>query len=358
MDRPVANRHPKHTQWPKRAAYYSGALPLWNRVINHSTFTVVMFHRVLPEHDPRWSYCDIEYTTSTQAFNGCLEFFKAHYNVVGIPDLLAHGRRLPPRALLVTLDDGWSDNEEFALPILQRAGVPAVVFVALDALDAPIPQPFWQMRLIHAFRRGHLTPAVCRTLWADAAPGKDAPAFTALRDCDALVSAIERLDLASMVQVIGRVEHNLGEHPADGHMMTTAQMQRLAAAGIDIGCHGTSHHPMTKVDDLDRELSDARSALGAKLGAPPATMSFPHGAYDRRIAETALRSGFDYVFTSNAVVNSMRAGVPRSRILGRIGIFHSHICDGHGEFRPELLALRLFRRKADALNGEPPTAGG
>ena len=44
-------------------------------------------------------------------------------------------------------------------------------------------------------------------------------------------------------------------------MMTTAQMQRLGSAGIAVGCHGTSHHPMTKVADINHELAHARSAL-------------------------------------------------------------------------------------------------
>lgn len=358
MDRPVEHLHHARTHWLKRAAYYSGALPLWNRARNHDTLTVVMFHRVLPEQDPRWGYSDLEYTISTRAFTGCIEFFKSHYNVIGVPDLLAHGSRLPPRALLVTLDDGWSDNEEFALPILQQAKVPAVVFVAVEALDATVPRPFWQMRLIHAFRRGRIDPDLCRSIWSDAAPGQQAPDFTTQSGCVALVTAIERLDLASMTRVFARVEHSLGELPAEGHMMTTAQMQRLGSAGIAVGCHGTSHHPMTKVADINHELAHARSALGAKLGGPPATMSFPHGAYDRRIVETALRSGFEYVFTSNPMTNSMRAGVPRSRILGRIGIFHSHVCNGDGEFRPELLAPRLFRHRAGTLNGSPPAANG
>jgi peptidoglycan/xylan/chitin deacetylase (PgdA/CDA1 family) len=36
---------------------------------------------------------------------------------------------LPARPLLITFDDGWADNEEFALRALRERNLPAVVFV-------------------------------------------------------------------------------------------------------------------------------------------------------------------------------------------------------------------------------------
>jgi len=61
------------------------------------------------------------------------------YRVISLGDLIAHLRthRLPPaRSVVITFDDGYEDNCETALPILQRYGFPATVFVVSGAIGS------------------------------------------------------------------------------------------------------------------------------------------------------------------------------------------------------------------------------
>src|SRR5690606_5764285 len=116
----------------KSVLYRSGALGLYHRLRNRRSLTVVSFHRILREDDPRWATCDPDYTLRADAFAASLAFFRRHYNVVSLEQVLDARRgagRLPPRALLITFDDGWADTAQVALPELQRAGLPAVLFL-------------------------------------------------------------------------------------------------------------------------------------------------------------------------------------------------------------------------------------
>src|SRR5262249_18700325 len=116
----------------KRLLYAGGALSLYHRLRNRSALTVAMFHRVLSPKDPRWNGALPHWTLAEDVFDDCLSFFKRHYTIVGLQDLLGSlrgERSLPPRSLLLTFDDGYADNEEYALRLLRRHGLPAVVFI-------------------------------------------------------------------------------------------------------------------------------------------------------------------------------------------------------------------------------------
>ncbi|MEX0758089.1 MAG: polysaccharide deacetylase family protein, partial [Tistlia sp.] len=106
-----------------------GGYGLYHRLRNRDRLTVAMFHRVLPQADPRFAESDPAYTVSLARFEDYLDFFARHYAVVDYADL-AGRRPLPPRPLLITFDDGWADTVEVALPALRRRGWNALVFVA------------------------------------------------------------------------------------------------------------------------------------------------------------------------------------------------------------------------------------
>jgi peptidoglycan/xylan/chitin deacetylase (PgdA/CDA1 family) len=110
-----------------RSLYASGALGLYHRLRNADSLTVVMFHRTLRPGDPRWATCDPDYTLDESLFVESLAFFARHYHVVSLDQVLRarrDGMQLPPRALLISFDDGWLDNVDYALPALQRSGLP------------------------------------------------------------------------------------------------------------------------------------------------------------------------------------------------------------------------------------------
>ena len=58
-----------------------------------------------------------------------------------VPDHYVDGAALPNGAVLITFDDGYRDNLENALPILQRHRYPAVIFVPIGFLEGDRPLP-------------------------------------------------------------------------------------------------------------------------------------------------------------------------------------------------------------------------
>jgi peptidoglycan/xylan/chitin deacetylase (PgdA/CDA1 family) len=335
-----------------------GALAGYHRVRNRRALTVVMFHRVLAADDPRFAYCDPDYTITTDLFGACLDFFRQHYRVIALDALLAPRPRLPDWPLLITFDDGWSDNAEHALPLLAAAGLPAVLFATSDAIDADEPRAFWQVQLVHAFRRRRLSADRCAELWRES--GGDpaaAPPFTTVPCCRALIARLETLTDERLAAVLTGLAPLLAGGPGEQQLLSAHQLRTLAAAGVAVGGHGKSHRPLAGCRDAGRELSESRRVLAGKLGLPaeqaPASMSFPHGSYTPAVLAEASAAGYRAVFTSDPVINAAGRGGTLSPLLGRLAFETADITDEAGRFRPERLANRLFRAPHAALRMEP-----
>ncbi len=332
----------------KKLLYASGALGLYHRMRNTNRLTVVMFHRILNPEDPRWDTCDPDYALATEWFIRSLAFFGKHYNVVSLEDVLASrraGAALPPRPLLITFDDGWADNADYALPELRKAGFPALLFVVSDVVGTR--QPFFQERLIAAWRRGALKAG---DLVAAMQPHVPCDEWHRDESMGAMREAITRLEALPedrRNQVLGPFMAALD----DGlrHMATVEELQRLEAGDVALGLHGKTHAPMRHAPDLDAELSGARAALAQTLGmaSPAVSMSFPHGSYDDAIAQQAQQAGYELVFTSVRALNPVKPKV--GWLLGRTGIEAEEVVDSRNRFRPDRLALHLFRLPSQRL---------
>ncbi len=323
-------------------------LALYHRLRNARTLTVIMFHRVLEPGDPRWPHCDPDYTLRADLFARSLEFFAAHYNIVDADDVLRARRgegALPDRALLVTFDDGWRDNVDFALPLMRSRRMPGLMFVVADAVGRQ--DPFYQEQIVGAWRRGRLEAATLAQVLRAAGDVEAADADPGLPGLRRLIARLERLDAAARSVALGALEGVL----SDGlrHMVNADELGALQSGGVTIGLHGKTHTPLTAAGDLDAELAGARAALAPHAPASSAlnTMSFPHGRFDDAIARRAHEAGFELVFTSVPIVNPTDARV--GWLLGRLGFEVATVSDRRGSFRPDLLALYLFRRPSRQL---------
>ncbi|MEO8364916.1 MAG: polysaccharide deacetylase family protein [Pseudoxanthomonas sp.] len=333
----------------KKLLYASGALGAYHRIRNADSLTVVMFHRTLDPEDPRWKSCDPDYTLATPWLSESLVFFKRHYNVVSLGRVLesrSGGATLPARALLITFDDGWSDNVDYALPELQRLGLPAVMFVVADAVGSK--QAFFQERLIAAWRLGKMRvdelSAALRPYITDGWQPDD----NSIVDLREAIARLEMLELAVRDDVLKPFISDMD----DGlrHMVSTPELGRLQDGGVALGLHGKTHTPMTVALDVDAELAGARVEFARHTGQPVScvqSMSFPHGAYDAAIAQQAREAGYELLFTSVPVLNPVSPQV--GWLLGRTGYETDTVVDSSGRFRPDWLAMYLFRRESRRL---------
>ena len=252
--------------------------------------SILIYHRVQARPDPLFPG-----EVDRALFERQLRLLKRFYTVLPLPVALQRLQdgSLPQRAACITFDDGYADNAEHALPLLQQYGLHATFFIATGYLNGG---QMWNDRVIDAVRE---------------APG----ATLDLRDL-----GLDCLPLASLAQRRAAIEHVLGKlkylpfeqrqrlavdirRRAGGAMrtmapamLTTFQLQRLHAAGMGIGAHTVSHPILAALSDraARNDIANGKRELEQLLQAPVSLFAYPNG-----------KAGRDYGPAHVAIVKSL-----------------------------------------------------
>lgn len=80
-----------------------------------------------------------------------------------------------------------------------------------------------------------------------------------------------------------------------------AGVRALAAAGMEIGCHGMHHRRWRGLDQsaLREELVEAKAILEQTVEKAVTQAACPFGSYDRGVLRALRRCGYHHVFTSD-----------------------------------------------------------
>ena len=78
-----------------------------------------------------------------------------------------------------------------------------------------------------------------------------------------------------------------------------AQLQEMAAAGMDIQGHTLSHPPLRNLpaDEAMKEISESKAMLEKRLGKPIVTLSYPNGEYNTALIEMLKKAGYTSAVT-------------------------------------------------------------
>jgi peptidoglycan/xylan/chitin deacetylase (PgdA/CDA1 family) len=124
--------------------------------------------------------------------------------------------------------------------------------------------------------------------------------------------------VAGLVGGTNRWDRHLGARALP--LLDTDGLHALVGAGLEIGSHGLAHRPLVKCspEELRDELGGSAERL-VDLGLPrPRALSYPHGAWDGRVAEAARRAGYAIAFTVDPGVAARASdplAIPRVEVL-------------------------------------------
>jgi peptidoglycan/xylan/chitin deacetylase (PgdA/CDA1 family) len=124
-------------------------------------------------------------------------------------------------------------------------------------------------------------------------------------------------------------------------LMSAGQVRELAAAGLEIGAHTTTHLRLAgaDADQVKAEVSDSRACLSDLVGAAVRGFAYPYGSMDAAARQAVRDAGYDYAC----------AALPSVTELGFMALPRMFIAECDGDFR--MAAKRLLFRPYFAVHG-------
>lgn len=290
--------------WVKRVSGRMGVLRLAGQ-FSPGGAAILMYHSV---QDAPERYADSIGTGiihATANFARQMELICRRFSPVTIDDIrafLSGGKSLPPRAVAVTFDDGYTDNSEIVAPILSRYGVRAAFYLTAGLIGTKNPP--WFCRLRHAFamaRKKEWAPPTEAKSWSLTTPqDRNAALLAAFNLCAPLAGD-------ALEQAVQTIERGLDVERLNGAsrlMMDWNQARALQRVGHIVGCHTLTHPNVAHVtqDVAHKELTESKRRLEEELKVPVVHFSYPHPAlnpqWNNGTVEITREAGYQTAVTT------------------------------------------------------------
>ncbi|MGC2245422.1 MAG: polysaccharide deacetylase family protein [Terriglobales bacterium] len=302
----------KSKRWLKKALVRSSILPAASRFFAPAA-AILAYHSVV--EDPQLTDYILGSSRARIHFERHIETLARKFSPVTIDDVAEFaksGKRLPPRAVAVTFDDGFADNYEVALPILSRYGVPATFYIMVEAVEnGTLP---WYCRIRFAFnttKKSSWTYAETKRTYPLGTPDERRAAMPAAWDRGAALAGRAQEEFVESVERALDIDPQAAK-AKHGLMMDWEQVRSLKKAGHTIGGHTLSHPNVAQVSEGDArsEIAGCKRALEEKLGDPVDHFSYPHPALNPHWSSRTLGITREAGFKSAALTTygSVRAG--------------------------------------------------
>jgi peptidoglycan/xylan/chitin deacetylase (PgdA/CDA1 family) len=285
--------------------------------------TILMYHRIGAETFDPWGL-----VVEPDRFAAQGEWLARNRTMLPLTDFarLHQRRQLPPDAVSLTFDDGYSSVLD-AVPLLQKHGQHATVFLPAELVERG--GEFWWDELARLVI-GWPTD----TLQLDGARLSVPPAH----ELDPVWPADTqpRTPRQKLFQVLWSRLHAMRRGALDAAMaelreqapptvssatdkpLSPEQIRAVSSATISFGSHGLTHPslPALADDEKLREIADSRGRCEALTGTAPATFAYPFGELDNASVLLVEQAGYTCACaTGDAFVSSRSDGfaLPRLR---------------------------------------------
>lgn len=224
-----------------------------------SGLRILTYHGVCPDElaDKAWVP---SYFVKKSCLEEQLQYLVTHTHLISLREavVLLKVGGLPERATAVTFDDGYANNLDIALPLLQKYRIPTTIFLATGHTRSGELLPFDRVRLIRLYQTGNANDRefyrmpigdlnkMLQAPWGEIRPSLPATLLAALRP------------------------------------LTLDELKYFPSDLIEFGAHTRSHCILCNETGERRraEIQDSLEDISNWTGNPAPLFSYPTGAFN------------------------------------------------------------------------------
>jgi peptidoglycan/xylan/chitin deacetylase (PgdA/CDA1 family) len=236
-----------------------------------------------------------------------LERLRQVANVVPLElalEALGNNRPLPPRAVALTFDDGYRDNLNLGVPLLEELELPATFFLVPGILSGEV-EPWWEV-LGWAFARATKASVTWR---GRPLPTRGNAGRAAVRQEVERLKALDRVSRDRKVAELCNLLEPEGQVADRSRFLNWPDARELVRRGFSVGSHSLNHAILSR-EAASVQLADlveSRRVLEAELDLPVRLLAYPNGKrgdYDATTMRLAQDAGYSHSLSMLPGVNN------------------------------------------------------
>lgn len=298
---------------------------------------VLMYHRIVPRDDARFAQEEPGMIVTPSSFRQHLQELKQLFELLPLSEWIDRrnaGAPLPKRACAVTFDDGWLDNFEYALPILQQEQVPATLFAVSHMIGTRMH--FWPNRVARLISDRPDWQQEHALDWIRRASGEFSQDPTGQEQLAHIIATLKQKSDAELKERLDQSEQQLNIAPVETPALVNwDQLRAMQNSGlVEIGSHTCNHFRLTadlSPEIAEREIVQSKKLLEQQLDRAVNLFCYPNGDSTAHAVDLVGRH-YAAAVTTRRGINT--AGTAPHQLL-RIGV-HEHVSDTPTKFKARL----------------------
>lgn len=253
-----------------------------------------------------------------------LKYLQKHKQVLSLAEVsesLSSKKPLPPNTAVITIDDGYADAFDVALPLLKQFGFPATLYAVTDFLDGKLW--IWTDLMPYVLLNTKNVSAQIEFENAGKIEAKLTDKFQRINFASRLNARLKHLPNERKDAKIKEIAALLNVEiplfpPPEYAPVTWEQAREMDDENLKIESHTVTHPILTNINqkELDFELQTSKKRLESVLEKKIEHFCYPNGSLSETVRKSVENAGYKTAMTSIYGFNNEQSN---QLLLNRIG---------------------------------------